>query len=138
MASPEIRFQIDDETQDPLEVESKKMFETNSMVEEFMLLANITVAEKILSDFPECAVLRRHPIPPDNNFDTLIKAAEHMVNFILIKIHNDYDVLQIDENIVVIVILDSRNSSENTNIKVLSKKKKKKKIVVNNIRILKV
>ena len=49
--------------------------DTNSMVEEFMLLANISTAEKIQEEFPNCAVLRRHPAPPPSNFDPLIKAA---------------------------------------------------------------
>ncbi|XP_025988925.2 exosome complex exonuclease RRP44 [Solenopsis invicta] len=77
LASPEIRFQVDSETHDPIDVEAKKMRETNSMVEEFMLLANISVAEKILAEFPECALLRRHPEPPQNNFEPLIKAAKN-------------------------------------------------------------
>lgn len=49
------------------------------MVEEFMLLANISVAKKILEEFPECAVLRRHPEPPPTNFEPLIKAAKNQV-----------------------------------------------------------
>ncbi|CAG0883873.1 unnamed protein product [Darwinula stevensoni] len=76
LASPEIRFEVDSETHDPIDVEVKQLRETNSMVEEFMLLANISVAKKILEDFPECAVLRRHPPPPNANFDPLIKAAK--------------------------------------------------------------
>lgn len=74
LASPEIRFQVDSETHDPIQVEAKKLRETNSMVEEFMLLANISVAEKIVKDFPECAMLRRHPQPPLSNFEPLVKA----------------------------------------------------------------
>jgi exoribonuclease R len=79
LASPEIRFQVDSETQDPIEVEAKKLRETNSMVEEFMLLANISVATKILEDFPECAMLRRHPKPPVSNFEPLVKAGRNLV-----------------------------------------------------------
>ncbi|KAI8129308.1 hypothetical protein FF38_13008 [Lucilia cuprina] len=77
LASPEIRFQVDSETHEPLEVEAKQLRDTNSMVEEFMLLANITVAEHIANEFPECAMLRRHPKPPTSNFDPLIKAARN-------------------------------------------------------------
>ncbi|XP_001601829.1 exosome complex exonuclease RRP44 [Nasonia vitripennis] len=77
LASPEIRFQVDSETHDPIDVQAKQMRETNSMVEEFMLLANISVAKKILEEFPECAMLRRHPEPPQVNFDPLIKAGRH-------------------------------------------------------------
>ena len=36
------------------------MLDTNSLVEEFMLLANCTVAAKIQDTFPQTAVLRRH------------------------------------------------------------------------------
>jgi exosome complex exonuclease DIS3/RRP44 len=79
LASPEIRFQVDSETLDPIEVEAKKLRETNSMVEEFMLLANISVAKKILEDFPECAMLRRHPEPPSSNFEPLVKAGRNLV-----------------------------------------------------------
>lgn len=77
MASPEIRFQVDNETHDPIDVEAKKIRDTNSMVEEFMLLANISVAEKIVQEFPECAMLRRHPEPPQINFEPLVKAGKH-------------------------------------------------------------
>nr|XP_003705753.1 PREDICTED: exosome complex exonuclease RRP44 [Megachile rotundata] len=77
LASPEIRFQVDSETHDPIDVEAKKLRETNSMVEEFMLLANISVANKIVEEFPECAVLRRHPEPPPANFEPLIKAGKN-------------------------------------------------------------
>lgn len=76
LESSEIRFQMDSETHDPIDVQTKELKETNSMVEEFMLLANITVAKKIYEVFPHCACLRRHPSPPISNFDPLIKAAE--------------------------------------------------------------
>ena len=64
---------MDSETADPIDVEAKKIFETNSMVEEFMLAANISAAEKTFCDFPECAMLRRHPAPPPSNFDPLVR-----------------------------------------------------------------
>ncbi|KAI5637391.1 RNB domain-containing protein [Phthorimaea operculella] len=75
LASPEIRFQVDSETHDPIEVQAKKIVDTNSMVEEFMLLANVSVAEKLAAEFPQCAMLRRHPAPPPANFTTFLKAA---------------------------------------------------------------
>lgn len=58
-----MRFRLDDETHNPIDVSSYPTFDTNSMVEEFMLLANISVAERILEDSPGYAVLRRHPPP---------------------------------------------------------------------------
>ena len=75
LASNEIRFSLDTETNDPTDVIAKELMETNSMVEEFMLLANITVARHIYSVFAQCACLRRHPSPPVSNFDPLIRAA---------------------------------------------------------------
>ena len=45
------------------------------MVEEMMLLANCTVAEHILANFPACALLRRHQVPPPRQFEPLLKAA---------------------------------------------------------------
>uniref|UniRef100_A0A182WAH3 Protein DIS3 homolog n=1 Tax=Anopheles minimus TaxID=112268 RepID=A0A182WAH3_9DIPT len=77
LASPEIRFHVDSETHDPIDVKAKQLLETNSMVEEFMLLANVSVAEKIEQEFPECAMLRRHPCPPQSNYEPLVKAAQH-------------------------------------------------------------
>ncbi|XP_012269707.2 exosome complex exonuclease RRP44 [Athalia rosae] len=77
LASPEIRFEVDSETHDPIDVQAKKMRDTNSMVEEFMLLANTSVAKKIVQEFPECSMLRRHPEPPQPNFDPLVKAGKN-------------------------------------------------------------
>ena len=45
--------------------------ESNSMVEEFMLLANVTVATLIKSHFPKTALLRRHPHPQATDFARL-------------------------------------------------------------------
>ena len=74
LASPEVRFEVDSETHDPVDLQMKELKETNSLVEEFMLLANISVAKKIYEEFPHCALLRRHPSPPLSNYDILIKA----------------------------------------------------------------
>merc|ERR1712223_348562 len=76
LASSEIRFSVDSETADPIDVEVKQMRETNSMVEEFMLAANISAATKIFQEFPDCAMLRRHPEPPVSNFENLVKAGK--------------------------------------------------------------
>lgn len=71
LASPEVKVHMDSETSDPNEVEIKKLLATNSLVEEFMLLANISVARKIFDAFPQTAMLRRHAAPPSTNFETL-------------------------------------------------------------------
>ncbi|KAJ1557177.1 hypothetical protein HK405_000636, partial [Cladochytrium tenue] len=78
LASPEVRFSLDRDAQDPVDVELKEMKDTNALVEEFMLLANIHVATKIFSVFPDSSMLRRHPKPPATNFDGLIRAAKGM------------------------------------------------------------
>lgn len=71
LASPEVKVHMDSETADPGEVEIKELYETNSLVEEFMLLANISVARKIYDAFPQTAMLRRHAAPPVTNFEAL-------------------------------------------------------------------
>jgi exosome complex exonuclease DIS3/RRP44 len=59
LASPEVKIHLDSsETSGPIDVEQKKLLETNSLVEEFMLLANISVAQRIYDQFPQTAVLR--------------------------------------------------------------------------------
>lgn len=71
LASPEVKVHMDSETSDPNQVEIKKLLETNSLVEEFMLFANIAVARKIYDAFPQTAMLRRHAAPPSTNFELL-------------------------------------------------------------------
>lgn len=71
LASPEVRVQMESETSDPGDVKTKELLDTNSLVEEFMLLANISVATKIYDAFPQTALLRRHAAPPKSNFEEL-------------------------------------------------------------------
>ena len=71
LASPEVRIQTESETSDPVDVKTKELLDTNSLVEEFMLLANISVAGKIYEAFPQTALLRRHAPPPKSNFEEL-------------------------------------------------------------------
>lgn len=71
LASPEVRVQTESETSDPVDVKTKELLDTNSLVEEFMLLANISVAKKIYEAFPQTALLRRHAAPPKSNFEEL-------------------------------------------------------------------
>ncbi|KAI8457755.1 hypothetical protein BY996DRAFT_6889341 [Phakopsora pachyrhizi] len=72
LASPEVKIHMDStESSDPIDVEQKESMETNSLVEEFMLLANISVAKRIYDSFPQMAVLRRHRPPPQTNFEVL-------------------------------------------------------------------
>ena len=78
LASPEVRFVLDSETSDPTDVGVYELKEANSMVEEFMLLANITVARETTRAFPKFACLRRHPAPTPGSFDGLARSlAQH-------------------------------------------------------------
>jgi exosome complex exonuclease DIS3/RRP44 len=75
LASPEVKFLLDSETHDPTDVSAYVTRETNSTVEEFMLLANCAVGERVTAAFPRCSLLRRHPSPPRSAFDALVAAA---------------------------------------------------------------
>lgn len=83
LASPEVRIETDAETSaDPLtDVKTKAHLATNSLVEEFMLLANTTVASKIHSSFPQTALLRRHATPPASNFSELAEQLKRKRGF---------------------------------------------------------
>ena len=74
LASPEVRFELDKETSDPLDVGMYVTREANQMVEEMMLLANVASAEAILRAFPSHALLRRHPTPAERMFEPLLRA----------------------------------------------------------------
>ncbi len=47
--------------------------ESNRLVEEFMLLANMSVAEFIYKVFPKAALLRRHPPPNERKMNDYVK-----------------------------------------------------------------
>ncbi|KAK9457241.1 hypothetical protein V1511DRAFT_455280 [Dipodascopsis uninucleata] len=83
LASPEVKVQTESETSDPMDVEVKQLHETNSLVEEFMLLANISVAAKIYEAFPQSAMLRRHAPPPATNFEVLADQLRVCKNMVL-------------------------------------------------------
>lgn len=75
LASAEVKFQIDTETHDPLDIGMYQIREANQMVEEFMLAANVSVAAKILKHFPVCSLLRRHPTPTKEMLEPFIRTA---------------------------------------------------------------
>jgi exosome complex exonuclease DIS3/RRP44 len=76
LASPEVKFVLDSESQNPTDVQVYSLKDANALVEEFMLLANITVSKKILRHFPTLSVLRRHPSPSLKQFENLLLLAE--------------------------------------------------------------
>lgn len=48
LASPEVKFVLDSESLNPTDVQAYTLFEANAVVEEFMLLANVTVGKKVI------------------------------------------------------------------------------------------
>jgi len=82
LASAEVKFELDSETQDPTDVAEYTQRETNKLIEEMMLLANQAVATKILDTFPMFSVLRRHPPPKDEALKQLRKLlSTHGIDF---------------------------------------------------------
>ncbi len=76
LASPEVKFVLDSESLNPTDVQAYQLFEANAVVEELMLLANVTVSKKILRHYPTLSILRRHPAPNRAMFDSLISKAK--------------------------------------------------------------
>ncbi|KAL5210313.1 hypothetical protein ABZP36_005936 [Zizania latifolia] len=91
LASAEVKFEIDSETHDPLDIGIYQIREANQMIEEFMLAANISVAEKILKHFPLCSLLRRHPNPTKEMLEPLLRTASS-VRWAIIFYSMDYGV----------------------------------------------
>ena len=65
LSSNSMKFNLDNETNTITDISEYKTYQTNSLVEECMLLANVWVAKKIYESFPSCAILRRHPPPKE-------------------------------------------------------------------------
>ena len=60
-----------------------------SLVEEFMLLANMAVAHRINSFYPDKALLRRHPPPQEKMLENLVGIpADVLVKIIYPKTSN--------------------------------------------------
>ncbi|KAF9410301.1 hypothetical protein BGZ94_001686 [Podila epigama] len=62
-----------DEINNPLDVSVYELKESNRLIEEFMLLANMSVAKQICDFFPEQALLRRHEEPLEKRMAEFIK-----------------------------------------------------------------
>ncbi|XP_044759971.1 DIS3-like exonuclease 2 [Coccinella septempunctata] len=71
-----LSFELDPKTGYPVRYFVQELKESNRLIEEFMLLANISVAEKILDRFPDVAFLRLHEPPKLNMLVELKRALE--------------------------------------------------------------
>ncbi|KAI8356699.1 hypothetical protein EDC96DRAFT_515217 [Choanephora cucurbitarum] len=73
--SVKLQFELD-QFGAPVEVTAFEAKEANRLIEEFMLQANISVASKILSCFPEEALLRRHQDPTERRLNQFLRMTE--------------------------------------------------------------
>ena len=71
-----MRFKLDIETQNPTDVSTYALKQANALVEEWMLLGNITVSKKVLRHYPTLGLLRRHQPPSREQFAPLVAAAQ--------------------------------------------------------------
>ena len=74
---------MDWKTRTPIGFRVYELKDSNRLIEEFMLLANTRVAQKIYNAFPEIAVLRSHP-PPN-----ILKLKQLSENLETLGIHLD-------------------------------------------------
>ena len=63
--SHQVKFKLNKETGTPKEVKTKTPLEVHSTIEEMMVVANSTVAERLYTIFPLTAFLRRHAAPDE-------------------------------------------------------------------------
>ena len=71
LASTQVKITLEEETHSATDVKLYEMMETNYLIEEFMLLGNIAVAQKIYERFPALSILRRHSAPKPAELQTL-------------------------------------------------------------------
>uniref|UniRef100_A0A3Q1FN38 DIS3-like exonuclease 2 n=1 Tax=Acanthochromis polyacanthus TaxID=80966 RepID=A0A3Q1FN38_9TELE len=73
-----LSFTLDKETMMPQGCYVYQYRDSNKLVEEFMLLANIATASHIYRKFPELALLRRHPPPKTKMVDELQELCDQL------------------------------------------------------------
>ncbi|KAI8996067.1 hypothetical protein BC832DRAFT_519063, partial [Gaertneriomyces semiglobifer] len=77
MNSPKLWFAIDDYG-NPVDTGVYELKDSNRLIEEFMLLANMAVAAKIAKHYPESALLRNHRPPKEKVMDEFITFAAQL------------------------------------------------------------
>ncbi|KAI8077552.1 hypothetical protein BDF21DRAFT_439053 [Thamnidium elegans] len=63
---------------EPCEVSIYEQKEANRLIEEFMLCANMSVAQKIFQRYPDEALLRQHTSPHERSLNEFIKLADNL------------------------------------------------------------
>ncbi|KAI8582204.1 hypothetical protein K450DRAFT_227890 [Umbelopsis ramanniana AG] len=77
MNSVKLYFDLDDEGK-PIDCHLYEQKDANRLIEEFMLCANISVAKKIASKYPDEALLRRHAPPIERRLEEFLMQAENL------------------------------------------------------------
>lgn len=70
---PKLCFNLDPNTGEPIEFATYELRTANQMIEDFMLLANSSVAEFTHSKFADRSILRNHFAPPEPQIKNLAK-----------------------------------------------------------------
>ncbi|KAJ2369037.1 hypothetical protein IW150_005252, partial [Coemansia sp. RSA 2607] len=76
LSSVKLSFELDS-SGNPISCQPYPIKDSNRLIEEFMLLANMSVAARITASFPKAALLRRHPPPLNNRLDEICKQLGH-------------------------------------------------------------
>ena len=77
LESLSLSFKLD-ETGKPIDCGQRTRVEANDLIEEFMLLTNITVAQHIAVHLPEQALLRRHDTPIERRLNNFVERAKRL------------------------------------------------------------
>jgi len=77
LGSIKLNFELD-EYNNPVECTVYEHKDANRLIEEFMLLTNMSVAQKISSAFPEQALLRRHASPIERRLNDFVEHANRL------------------------------------------------------------
>lgn len=77
LESPRLSFELDDNGM-PVDCGPYELTDANFVLEEFMILTNITVAQQIAAHLPEQALLRRHDNPLERRLNTFNERAERL------------------------------------------------------------
>ncbi|KAG2367320.1 hypothetical protein BDR07DRAFT_1393656 [Suillus spraguei] len=77
LSSKRLKFTLD-ESGRPVDCEQTQNSDANNIVEEFMLLTNTTVAQRIAVHLPEQALLRRHDTPLERRLNLFAERANRL------------------------------------------------------------
>jgi DIS3-like exonuclease 2 len=76
-----LTFQLGTDGQTPLLAKPYPIRDSNRLIEEYMLLANYLVAQRLISHAKGKALLRQHPDPSDDGLDKVVEVAKLSINF---------------------------------------------------------